>query len=139
MSGSKPTRPDNANKERPNEYRNDLIDSAGADSPRSLAHMGLQQRLGLWSQRRCRLGGAGSFDFGFDGQNIERALSMGFDQKGDIVFRVVRQEKHKWDVVEADFDKPLASFDSEHDAYQYASGLANAKPGARVTVERQSK
>lgn len=60
---------------------------------------------------------------------------MGLDQKGDIVFRVTRAANGKWDVNERDFDKPLASFDSEQDAYNYANDIANTKQGSTVVVE----
>lgn len=60
---------------------------------------------------------------------------MGLDQKGDIVFRVSRGENSQWDVTEEGFDKPLASFDSERDAYRYANDLAKTKEGSKVVVE----
>lgn len=60
---------------------------------------------------------------------------MGFDQKGDIVFRVSRGESSQWDVNEKGFDKPLASFDSEQDAISYANDLAGTKQGSKVVVE----
>jgi hypothetical protein len=60
---------------------------------------------------------------------------MGFDQKGDIVFRVSRAKNNKWDVSEKGFDKPLASFDSEKDACAYANDIAKTKHGSRVVVE----
>ena len=60
---------------------------------------------------------------------------MGFDQKGDIVFRVSRGANSQWDVTEKGFDKPLASFDSEKDACSYANDLAKTKQGSKVVVE----
>ena len=57
---------------------------------------------------------------------------MGLDQKGDIVFRISRGVDGKWDVCEKDFDKPLASFDSEQDARNYANDLAKTKRGSKV-------
>ena len=60
---------------------------------------------------------------------------MGLDQKGDIVFRVSRGESGQWDVSEKDFDKPLASFDSEMDACTYADDLARTRQGSKVVVE----
>jgi hypothetical protein len=60
---------------------------------------------------------------------------MGFDQKGDIVFRVVLGENKKWDVNEQGFDKPLASFDTEKDAASYAHEIAKTKAGAKVIVD----
>lgn len=60
---------------------------------------------------------------------------MGLDQKGDIVFRVARGKSGQWDVSEKDFEKPLASFDSEKDACTYANDLAKTKQGSKVVVE----
>ena len=60
---------------------------------------------------------------------------MGLDQKGDIVFRVSRGENNQWDVNEKGFDKPLASFDSQGDAFSYANDLAKSKQGSKVVVE----
>ena len=63
---------------------------------------------------------------------------MGLDQKGDIVFRVSRGESGQWDVNEEGFDKPLASFDSETDASNYANDLAKTKQGSKVVVEERA-
>lgn len=60
---------------------------------------------------------------------------MGFDRKGEIVFRVSRGENSQWDVSEKGFDKPLASFDSEKDACSYANDLAKTKEGSKVVIE----
>ena len=60
---------------------------------------------------------------------------MGFDQKGDIVFRVVFGSNNKWDVNEKGFEKPLASFDTEKDACAYAYDIAKTKKGSKVVVE----
>ena len=60
---------------------------------------------------------------------------MGLDQKGDLVFRVSRGKNGQWDVSEKDFDKPLASFDSEADARNYANDIAKTKAGSKVVVE----
>jgi hypothetical protein len=60
---------------------------------------------------------------------------MGLDQKGDVVFRVSHNAKGQWDVSEAGFDKPLASFDSERDAMAYANDLAKTKAGSKVICE----
>jgi len=59
---------------------------------------------------------------------------MGLDQKGDVVFRISRGPDGKWDVSEKDFDKPLASFDSEQDARNYANDLAKTKRGSKVVA-----
>ena len=60
---------------------------------------------------------------------------MGLDQKGDVIFRVSRGANSQWDVTEKGFDKPLASFDSEKDACNYANDLAKTKQGSKVVVE----
>ncbi len=59
---------------------------------------------------------------------------MGFDQKGKLVFRVARGVTDQWDVTEGGFDEPLASFDGQKDALQYADDLAKAKSGSIVKV-----
>jgi len=62
-------------------------------------------------------------------------MNMGFDQKGDLVFRVSQGSNSQWDVCEQGFDKPLASFASEQDANSYASDLAGTRKGSNVVVE----
>ncbi|MBS1219130.1 MAG: hypothetical protein H6R21_2263 [Proteobacteria bacterium] len=62
---------------------------------------------------------------------------MGFDQKGETVFNITFGKNNKWDVSETGFDKPLASFDTETDARNYAEGLARAKQDS--TVEHKDK
>jgi len=62
---------------------------------------------------------------------------MGFDQKGETVFKVALGKNSKWDVSETGFDKPLASFDTETDARNYAEGLARANQDS--TVEHKDK
>lgn len=62
---------------------------------------------------------------------------MGFDQKGETVFKVALGKNNKWDVSETGFDKPLASFDTEADARNYAEGLAKTKQDS--TVEHKDK
>lgn len=59
---------------------------------------------------------------------------MGFDQKGETVFSVLPGKNNKWDVSETGFDKPLASFDTETDARNYAHDIARTKQGSRVVV-----
>jgi len=63
---------------------------------------------------------------------------MGFDQKGDIVFRVSPGKDNKWDVSEKGFDKPLASFDTEKDASEYAHDIAKGRKDSRVVVEARA-
>lgn len=60
---------------------------------------------------------------------------MGLHQKGDVFFRVARGANRVWNVSEKGLDEPLASFDSEKDACNYANDLAKAKPGSKVVVE----
>lgn len=54
---------------------------------------------------------------------------MGFDRKGSLVFRVARGASGtgQWTVTEDGFEKPLASFDEQKDAFQYAEDLAKTK------------
>ena len=57
---------------------------------------------------------------------------MGFDQKGNVVLRVGRSQNDRWEVTEDGMEKPLATFDSENDAVNYANDLAKTKQGTRV-------
>ena len=57
---------------------------------------------------------------------------MGFDQKGNVVLRVGRSQNDRWEVTEEGMEKPLATFDSENDAMNYANDLAKTKQGTRV-------
>ncbi len=57
---------------------------------------------------------------------------MGFDQKGETVFNVSLGKNNKWDVSETGFDKPLASFDTETDARNYAHDIAKTKQDSTV-------
>jgi len=59
---------------------------------------------------------------------------MGFDQKGKPVFCVTRGESGKWHVSEEGFEKPIASFDSQDDAEEYARDLAATKEGSIVKM-----
>ena len=59
---------------------------------------------------------------------------MGFDQKGASMFRVAPGTDGQWDVKEAGFDKPLASFKTAADAQKYAQDLANTKEGSTVEM-----
>ena len=62
---------------------------------------------------------------------------MGFDQKGKSVFCVTRGESGKWHVSEEGFEKPIASFDSQDDAEEYARDLAKTKEGSTVKMAGQ--
>ncbi len=57
---------------------------------------------------------------------------MGFDQKGNSVFCIVKGDNGRWDVKEEGFEKALASFDTEEDAQTYAKDLARTKEGSTV-------
>ena len=59
---------------------------------------------------------------------------MGFDQKGTPVFCVAQGTSGQWDVREEGFDKPLATFDSQADARDYAEGIAKTKEGSMVKM-----
>jgi hypothetical protein len=59
---------------------------------------------------------------------------MGFDQKGTSVFCVKPGRAGQWNVLEEGFEKPLASFDDQDDAMEYAQDLADTKEGSRVRV-----
>lgn len=57
---------------------------------------------------------------------------MGFDQKGKVVIQVQAGADHQWEVNEAGFEKPLASFDSKEKALEYAKDIARTKGGTVV-------
>ncbi len=57
---------------------------------------------------------------------------MGFDQKGATVFCVVQGQNGQWNVCEEGFEKPLASFDQEQDAREYAEGISRSKSDSTV-------
>lgn len=59
---------------------------------------------------------------------------MGFDQKGSLVFRVKQADTGKWDVMEVGVEKPLASFDTQDDASEYAYDIASTKYGSKVEI-----
>lgn len=59
---------------------------------------------------------------------------MGFDQKGSLVFCVKLGNTNKWNVIEEGIAKPLASFDTQKDASEYACEIAHSKEGSRVKI-----
>lgn len=59
---------------------------------------------------------------------------MGLDQSGTAVFCVMPGKGGQWDVKEEGFDKPLASFDDQADAIEYARDLADTRDGSRVRI-----
>lgn len=60
---------------------------------------------------------------------------MGFDQKPSVALHVSKGANGKWDVTENDFEDPLASFDTEHDATVYANALSKTKGGTTVSQD----
>lgn len=56
------------------------------------------------------------------------------DRNGSLIFRVKQGNTGKWNVMEASFEKPLASFDTQNDASEYAFGLASTKDGSKVEI-----
>jgi len=62
---------------------------------------------------------------------------MGLDQKGTAVFCVKAGRAGQWNVLEEGFEKPLASFDQQGDAIDYAQGLADTKEGSKVRIYDQ--
>lgn len=59
---------------------------------------------------------------------------MEFDQESKLDFRVLRGQDNQWHVTAHDFRQPLASFDSPHEACDWAIERAKPKQG-RVFVE----
>jgi hypothetical protein len=59
---------------------------------------------------------------------------MGFDQKGSLVFRVKQGNTGKWNVMEVGVEKPLASFDTQKDATEYAHDLSSTKNGSKLEI-----
>lgn len=59
---------------------------------------------------------------------------MGFDQKGFLVFRVQQGKYGKWNVMEVGVEKPLASFDTQQDATEYAHDLGSTKDGSKLEI-----
>ncbi len=55
---------------------------------------------------------------------------MGDEHSGVGAFRVQCDASGQWNVCEQDIEKPLASFDREQDAREYAEGIARSKDGS---------
>ena len=64
---------------------------------------------------------------------------MGFDQKQAVLIRIQRSGKGQWDVNEAGFEKPLASFDDAATAMEYARDIARTKGGSVIENEEDPK
>jgi hypothetical protein len=61
-------------------------------------------------------------------------MNMEFDQKGKTAFNVSLGKNNKWDVSETGFDKPLASFDTETNARNFARDIARSRKGFRLEL-----
>lgn len=48
---------------------------------------------------------------------------MGTPSKGVVVIRVARNEEGRWNILESDFDDPIAGFDDRQSACDYANNL----------------
>jgi len=59
---------------------------------------------------------------------------MSFDREGTVVIRVLKAPNGQWNVSEADFELPLAIFETEGTALQYANELALTIGGSRVQL-----
>lgn len=59
---------------------------------------------------------------------------MGMDQKGTPVLCIAPNKEGGWDVREQGFEKALSSFQSMHDAKEYADGIARTKAGMVVEL-----
>ena len=70
--------------------------------------------------------------------DVSKEITMGIDQSGTVVFRVLRNESGSWDVMENDFEKALATFDDKQDACDYANKLSETKEGSTVLMLDES-
>lgn len=59
---------------------------------------------------------------------------MSFDKEGTVVIRVRKAPDGQWNVSEAGFELPLAIFETEGNALQYANELALSTGGSRVQL-----
>lgn len=59
---------------------------------------------------------------------------MGVQAKGIVVIRVTRSDQGRWNVMEADFEDPLAAFDDRQSACDYATKLSASKAEATVVL-----
>jgi hypothetical protein len=67
-------------------------------------------------------------------RTITGGTKMGFDQQGSVVFKVQRGATGLWDVNEAGFDQPLATFETRGKAVEYANDIARTKGGSSVEL-----
>lgn len=59
---------------------------------------------------------------------------MGVQPKGITVIRVARSDQGRWNVVEGDFEDPLAAFDDRQSACDYAAKLSASRDEATVVL-----
>ncbi len=59
---------------------------------------------------------------------------MGVQTKGIVVIRVARSDQGRWNVLESDFEDPLAAFDDRQSACDYAAKLSASKEEATVVL-----
>lgn len=59
---------------------------------------------------------------------------MGAQPKGIIVIRVARSDQGRWNVLESDFEDPLAAFDDRQSACDYAARLSARRDEATVVL-----
>lgn len=59
---------------------------------------------------------------------------MGTSSKGIIVIRVARNDDGRWNVLESDFEDPLAAFDDRESASDYANKLSASREETTVVI-----
>ena len=59
---------------------------------------------------------------------------MGVPSKGIVVIRIERGNMGRWNVLESDFEDPLAAFDDRQSACDYANKLSTSRTGATVVL-----
>lgn len=59
---------------------------------------------------------------------------MSVHSKGIVVIRIERGEAGRWNVLEDDFEDPLATFDDRQSACDYANKLSASKAAATVVL-----
>jgi hypothetical protein len=59
---------------------------------------------------------------------------MGVHSKGIVVIRIERGDLGQWNVLESDFEDPLATFDDRQRACDYANKLSASKSESTVVL-----
>ncbi|MGV3741858.1 MAG: hypothetical protein ACO1NO_06080 [Burkholderiaceae bacterium] len=59
---------------------------------------------------------------------------MGVPSKGIVVIRIERGDMGRWNVLESDFEDPLAAFDDRQSACDYANKLSACRTEATVIL-----